>query len=284
MNPTDNRIPRRFQQVDVFTAEALRGNPLAVVVDGDGLSDAQMAEFAKWTNLSETSFLLPPTDPSADYRVRIFTPGGELPFAGHPTLGSCFAWLAAGGVPKDPACVVQQCQVGLVPVRREGTRLAFAAPATRVEPVEPALIEQLLPVLGLRPAEVRGAAWLTNGPRQLALELDSAATVLRLDPDHAALKHLTNAGVVGRHAAGGPADFEVRFFAAPIGIAEDPVTGSLNANLARWLMADGRAPRRYTAAQGTRMGRAGRVYLHDDGQSVWVGGDVVPLVEGQVRL
>jgi PhzF family phenazine biosynthesis protein len=180
--------------------------------------------------------------------------------------------------------VVQQCGVGLVNVRREGERLAFAAPPTRVEPVEAELLERLYPVLGLRPDEVRAAAWLTNGPRQLALELDSAATVLRLEPDHAALKTLSKVGVVGRHPPGHDRDVEVRFFAAPIGIPEDPVTGSLNANLGRWLMADGRLPRRYTAAQGTCLGRAGRVYLHDDGQALWVGGDVVPLVDGTIRL
>jgi len=276
---------RRFQQVDVFTAEPLRGNPLAVVVDGQGLSDEQMATFARWTNLSETSFLLPPTDPAADYRVRIFTPGGELPFAGHPTLGSCQVWLNAGGQPRDSSRVVQQCEIGLVAVRRGAAgRLAFAAPPTQVEPVDAELLHRVLPVLGLAREQVLQAAWLTNGPRQLALELDSAATVLALDPDHAALKNLTKVGVVGRHPAGGPGDVEVRFFAAPIGIPEDPVTGSLNANLARWLIADGRLPPRYTAVQGTRLGRAGRVYLEADGDQVWVGGDVVTLIEGQVRL
>ena len=275
---------RRFHQVDVFTAVPLLGNPLAVVHDATGLSEPQMAELARWTNLSETAFLLPPTDPEADYRVRIFTPGGELPFAGHPTLGSCFAWLAAGGRPRQPGQVVQQCGVGLVPVRQDGSRLAFAAPPTRAEPVEAELLARVLPALGLQPAEVRAAAWLTNGPRQLALEVDSAATVLRLAPDHGALKSLAKVGVVGRHPGGGPADVEVRFFAAPIGIAEDPVTGSLNANLGRWLMADGRLPRRYPARQGTALGRDGRVFLHDDGQALWVGGDVVALVEGTIRL
>ena len=275
---------RRFHQVDVFTAQPLRGNPLAVVHDAAGLSDAGMADLARWTNLSETAFLLPPTDAGADYRVRIFTPGGELPFAGHPTLGSCFAWLDAGGRPKLAHRIVQQCEIGLVTVRREGDRLAFAAPPTRVEPVEAGLLDRLLPVLGLEPAEVTAAAWLSNGPRQLALELDSAATVLRLQPDHAALKSIAKVGVVGRHAAGHECDVEVRFFAAPIGVPEDPVTGSLNANLARWLMADGRLPRRYTASQGTCLGRAGRVHLHDDGEALWVGGDVVPLIDGSIRL
>lgn len=278
-------IERRFAQVDVFTAQPLRGNPLAVVIDGEGLDDDTLARFARWTNLSETTFLLPPTHPEADYRVRIFTPGGELPFAGHPTLGSCAVWLAAGGVPRTPGRVVQQCEVGLVPVRQEaGGRLAFAAPPTRVEAVDDEMLQRLLPVLGLRREQVLHAAWLTNGPRQLALELDSAQTVLSLEPDHAALKTLTKVGVVGRHERGHDADVEVRFFAAPIGIPEDPVTGSLNANLARWLIGAGRLPRRYVAAQGTRLDRAGRVYLEDDGRDVWVGGDVVPLVKGRLQL
>lgn len=276
--------PRRFTQLDVFTAQPLRGNPLAVVHDADGLSDAQMAEFARWTNLSETTFLLPPTTAEADYRVRIFTPGGELPFAGHPTLGSCFAWLAAGGRPKQSGQVVQQCQAGCVTVKQDGERLAFAAPPTRVEPVDGEMLSRVLPALGVERAEVLTSAWLSNGFPQLVLELDSAATVLRLKPNHPALKSLAKVGVVGRHPAGHECDVEVRFFAAPIGIDEDPVTGSLNANLAHWLIGNGRLPKRYVAAQGTQMGRAGRVYVHDDGQQVWIGGDVVPLIEGQVRL
>jgi PhzF family phenazine biosynthesis protein len=276
---------RRFTQVDVFTAQALRGNPLAVVHDAAGLSDEQMADFARWTNLSETTFLLPPTEPGADYRVRIFTPGAELPFAGHPTLGSCHAWLAAGGVPQKEGVVVQQCGVGLVRVKRDGTRLAFAAPPTTVEPVEHALLDRVLAALGLDASKVRDAAWLTNGPRQLSLLLDSAATVLALDPDHAALKKLSKVGVFGPHPAGSECEFEARFFAAPIGVEEDPVTGSLNANLAQWLTADGRAPARYVAAQGTRMGRAGRVHVQRDGDgTVWIGGDSVTLIEGSVCL
>jgi PhzF family phenazine biosynthesis protein len=278
--------PRRYAQVDVFSAQPLRGNPLAVVIDGTGLDDDQMARFARWTNLSETTFLLPPTHPEADYRVRIFTPGGELPFAGHPTLGSCQVWLQAGHKPRDPSLIVQQCEVGLVPLRCEASgRLAFAAPPTSVEPVDAELLHRLYPALGLDPQQVLNAAWLSNGFPQLALELDSAATVLALKPDHAAIKPIGKVGVVGRHAPGShDADVEVRFFAAAIGVNEDPVTGSLNANLARWLMGDGRLPRRYVAAQGTCMDRAGRVYLEDDGRQLWVGGDVVGLIEGSLAL
>jgi PhzF family phenazine biosynthesis protein len=276
---------RRYAQVDVFTAQPLRGNPLAVVIDGQGLDDAQMARFARWTNLSETTFLLPPTHPEADYRVRIFTPGGELPFAGHPTLGSCQAWLRAGHRPRDPGLIVQQCEIGLVPVRREASgRLAFAAPPTSVKPVDAELLHRLVPALGVAAPQVLNAAWLSNGFPQLALELDSAATVLALKPDHAALKPIGKIGVVGRHAPGHDADVEVRFFAAPIGVNEDPVTGSLNANLARWLIGAGRLPKAYVAAQGTCMERAGRVHLEDDGRQLWVGGDVVALIEGSVQL
>jgi PhzF family phenazine biosynthesis protein len=276
---------RRFHQLDVFGARPLRGNPLAVVHDATGLGDVQMSEFARWTHLSETTFLLPPTDPAADYRVRIFTPGAELPFAGHPTLGTCFSWLAAGGRPKREGEVVQQCGVGLVRVRRHGERrLAFAAPPITVEPVDGTLLDRVCAALGLPDDRLLSAAWLSSGFPQLALELDSAQTVLSLKPDHQALKALPKVGVVGRHPPGSDSDVEVRFFAASIGIDEDPVTGSLNANLAHWLMADGRMPRRYLASQGTAVQCEGRVWLEHDGQTLWVGGDVDLLVDGTVAL
>ncbi|MCK9688808.1 PhzF family phenazine biosynthesis protein [Scleromatobacter humisilvae] len=274
---------RDFSQVDVFTATPLLGNPLAVVHDGGGLSIERMQAFARWTNLSETTFLLPPTNPEADYRVRIFTPGGELPFAGHPTLGSCHVWLAAGGTPRHADTIVQECEIGLVPLRR-GARLAFAAPPTSVERADAELLHRVYAALGLEPARVRDAAWLSNGFPQLVLLVDSAATVLALKPDHAALKGLGKVGVVAPHPAGGEADFEVRFFAAAIGINEDPVTGSLNANVARWLIDSGRAPVRYVAAQGTAMGRAGRIHVQRDDQGTWIGGDVAPCIAGTVML
>jgi PhzF family phenazine biosynthesis protein len=283
MNDVDAPRRRDFSQVDVFTATALLGNPLAVVHDGRGLSDARMADFARWTNLSETTFLLPPTHPEADYRVRIFTPGGELPFAGHPTLGSCHVWLEAGGVPKARDTVVQECAVGLVRIRR-GDRLAFAAPATTVEQADTELLRRVCAALDLDPARVRDAAWLNNGSPQLTLLLDSAATVLALAPDHAALKPHGKVGVVGPYPVGGEFDFEVRFFAAAIGINEDPVTGSLNANIAQWLIATGRAPASYVAAQGTAMGRAGRIHVRRDGAGTWIGGDVAACVDGSVLL
>jgi len=274
---------RPFRQVDVFTDRPYRGNPLAVVLDAEGLSEAQMQQFARWTHLSETTFLLPATDPAADYRLRIFTPGGELPFAGHPTLGSCHAWLAAGGRARGET-VLQQCGVGLVRVRCDGDRLAFEAPPLRRSAADPALVAQVLAALGAQPAQVRATQWLDNGPQWLALVLDSAASVMALEPDHAALKSLAKVGVIGAHSGGGDAAFEVRAFAAPLGIAEDPVTGSLNASLAQWLIADGLAPARYVAAQGTVLERAGRVHIeHRDGQ-VWVGGSSVTCIEGSVQL
>ena len=282
---SDNDAPRRrdFSQVDVFTDTALLGNPLAVVHDGRGLDTERMQAFARWTNLSETTFLLPPTHPDADYRVRIFTPGGELPFAGHPTLGSCHVWLKSGGASKAPDAVVQECAVGLVRIRR-GDRLAFAAPPTTVERADAELLHRVYAALGLDPARVRDAAWLSNGFPQLTLLLDSAATVLALQPDHAVLKSLGKVGVVGPHPAGGECDFEVRFFAAAIGVNEDPVTGSLNANIARWLIDSGRAPASYVAAQGTAMGRAGRIHVRRDADGTWIGGDVAPCVDGTVML
>ena len=282
---SDHEAPRRrdFSQVDVFTATALLGNPLAVVHDGRGLDTERMQAFARWTNLSETTFLLPPTHPDADYRVRIFTPGGELPFAGHPTLGSCHVWLQAGGQPKRAGTVVQECGIGLVPLRR-AERLAFAAPPTTVERADAELLHRVYAALGLDPARVRDAAWLTNGPRQLTLLVDSAATVLGLRPDHAALKQYGAVGVVGAHSTGSEFDFEVRFFAASIGINEDPVTGSLNANIAQWLIDTDRAPTRYVAAQGTAMGRAGRIHVQRDAEGTWIGGDVAACIAGTVLL
>ncbi len=281
--------PRRrgFSQVDVFSAVPLLGNPLAVVHDGSGLDDERMAQFARWTNLSETTFLLPPTTPEADYRVRIFTPAGELPFAGHPTLGSCHVWLAAGGRPKAGDVVVQECKVGLVPIRcrtSENTQLAFAAPPTVFERVDAELLHRIYAALGLDPARVRDASWMNNGPQQLTLLVDDAATVLALKPDHSALKSLARVGVVGPHPAGGECQFEVRFFAAASGINEDPVTGSLNAKIAQWLIDSDRAPARYVAAQGTAMGRAGRVHVQRDAQGTWIGGDVAECIAGSVML
>lgn len=276
--------PRRFSQLDVFTATPLRGNPLAVVHDATGLSDEQMQDFARWTNLSETTFLLPPTEPGADYRVRIFTPGGELPFAGHPTLGSCHAWLAAGGRPKQDGIVMQQCAAGLIRVRQQGARLAFAAPPlTRSGPADAELRSRVAAVLRLPEDAVLRLQWVDNGPGWVAALLDSAQTVLTLNPDFSLLQGL-DLGVVGPHPAGGECQFEVRAFIPHQGVPEDPVTGSLNAGLAQWLIGEGLAPDHYVAAQGTAMGRAGRVYVDREGEDIWIGGEVTPLVSGTLEL
>jgi len=276
-------MKRRFHQLDVFTAQALRGNPLAVVHDAAGLSDARMAEFARWTNLSETTFLLPPTDATADYRVRIFTPHGELPFAGHPTLGSCHAWLAAGGVPRDAGMVVQECEVGLVRVRRAAARLAFAAPPLRRSgPLGAALTEQIVAALALPQGALVAGQWIDNGPGWCAVLLDSAERVLSLQPDWPRMSDL-KLGVVGPHPVGAEVQFEVRALIGG-GNYEDPVTGSLNAGVAQWLIGAGMAPARYVAAQGAALQRAGRVHIECDGTTVWVGGDVAGCIEGQVDL
>ncbi len=273
-----------FTQVDVFTERPLLGNPLAVVHDADALDEARMQAFAKWTNLSETSFLLAPTDPAADYRVRIFTPGGELPFAGHPTLGSCHAWLERGGVPKTPGRVVQQCGVGLVNVRLEAGRSAFEAPPLRRDGVEESVLHPVLRALHLTQGEVAAVQWLDNGPRWLGLLLHDAEAVLALEPDHVALRSLAKVGVAGAWPEGSECAFEVRAFASMVGIDEDPVTGSLNAGLAEWLIGSGRAPRRYVAAQGARLGRAGRVHVAGEGGRYWIGGSSVSRIRGEVRL
>lgn len=279
MTPTS----RRFHQVDVFTERALCGNPLAVVVDADGLADADMVALARWTNLSETSFLLPPTDPLADYRVRIFTPGGELPFAGHPTLGSCQAWLAAGGRPRDEAEVVQQCAIGRVRVRRDGPRFAFAAPPLRrTGPVDHALLTQIAHGLGVGPDAIVASQWVDNGPGWVAVMLADRDQLLALRPDLSALDGLM-LGVVAPWI-GGDAQFEVRAFVGAAPGYEDPVTGSLNASLAQWMIAQGLAPQAYVASQGTAMQRAGRVHVRSEGDTVWVGGEVLELIRGSIAL
>ncbi len=274
---------RPFEQVDVFTATPYAGNPVAVVLDGDGLSTEDMQRFAHWTNLSETTFVLPPSDPRADYRVRIFTPVAELPFAGHPTLGTCHAWIGRrDGAPRGDV-VMQECRAGLVPVRRTGQGLAFAAPPlVRSGPVEEPFVERIAGVLGIERAEIRDAEWVDNGPGWVAVLLDSAEDVLALRPG--ALDF--DLGVAGPHPATGPAAIEVRAFFPKDGIAvEDPVTGSLNASLAGWLLRTGRVSAPYVAAQGTALGRAGRVHVsRDDDGTIWVGGGTVTCIAGEVEL
>jgi PhzF family phenazine biosynthesis protein len=274
---------RPFVQVDVFTTTPYRGNPVAVVLDGSGLSTEQMQQFANWTNLSETTFVLPPSTPEADYRVRIFTPVAELPFAGHPTLGTCHAWLGAGGRPRDDDAIVQECGAGLVPIRRTPDGLAFAAPPLiRSGPVEEPLVEEIAAALGIERGDVVDAAWADNGPGWVAVLLESAEAVLALRP-----RFLDqDVGVVGPLPEGGEEAFEVRaFFPKDGALIEDPVTGSLNASLAQWLLAGGRAAVPYVARQGTALGRAGRVHVtRDDGGVIWVGGGTVTCVAGEVDL
>lgn len=275
---------RRFDQLDVFSAVPLKGNPLAVVHAAQGLTEATMAAFARWTNLSETTFLLPPVDPMADYRVRIFTPGGELPFAGHPTLGSCHAWLAAGGQPRQPGRVVQECGVGLVHIRREGARLAFAAPPLRrTGPVDETLLARIAAGLGVTRAEILQHQWVDNGPGWCAVMLPSAEHVRAVRPDFARLGDV-KLGLLGAFPPGHPAAFEVRAFVPSLGVPEDPVTGSLNAGLAQWMIGAGLAPPAYEVVQGTALGRDGRVHVVQDGDTVWIGGDVAPCVTGHVLL
>ena len=274
-------VRRRFSQVDVFTPVPYHGNPLAVVIDGDGLADDEMARFSNWTNLSETTFLLPPTDPAADYRVRIFTPGGELPFAGHPTLGSCRAWLDSGGEPGGGQ-VVQECGVGLVRIRRDGSRLAFAAPPLlRSGPVDAALVAAIERAIGTSVVE---AAWADNGPGWVAVEVADVVTLRGLRPDFREAPDL-KLGVVARCGADETEQFELRAF-FPTGSVhmEDPVTGSLNASVAMWLMEREPALTEYVARQGVSMGRDGRVHVVRDDGTIWIGGDVATCITGDVEL
>jgi PhzF family phenazine biosynthesis protein len=276
---------RRFTQVDVFTDVLTLGNPVAVVHDADGLAEQQMAAFASWTNLSETTFLSAPTDERADYRVRIFTTRVELPFAGHPTLGSAHAWLEAGGVPKNPDELIQQCGAGLVRIRREGRRLSFAAPPLiRGGDVDANDLSEIVAILGIDHDQVVDAQWADNGPGWVALLLSDAETVLALQPQPAAVGRFDSIGVIAPHPPHSEVDFEVRAFTLLDGQREDPVTGSLNAALGQWLMAIGRAPSCYLAAQGTALGRRGRVYVDKVGDDLWTGGHTVTGVTGTVQL
>ncbi|MGY2291264.1 PhzF family phenazine biosynthesis protein [Pseudomonas sp. SDO528_S397] len=275
-----------FKQLDVFSRVPLKGNPLAVVLGADGLSDQQMADLANWTNLSETTFLLTPRDPRADYRVRIFTTVKELPFAGHPTLGSCRAWLQAGGMAKGEE-IVQECEIGLVRIRRQGDELAFIAPPLlRSGPVEAGLLERVRQALRLEPGAIERAQWVDNGAGWLAVMLADREQVLALQPDYAQLQGLA-VGVVAPwnpQREGDEAQFEVRAFIAGDGSPEDPATGSLNAGVAQWLLGEGLAPSRYVVSQGTAMGRAGRIRVEQLGDEIWIGGAAVVCIEGRLQL
>jgi PhzF family phenazine biosynthesis protein len=277
-------MSRRFSQVDVFTSVAYRGNPVAVVHDATGIDDETMLRFAQWTNLSETTFLLPPTDPTADYRLRIFTPVSELPFAGHPTLGSCHAWLEAGGAPRDAEVIVQECGAGLVRIKRlDAGLLAFEEPPLRRGgAVNDETLEQVCAGLGIPRDRVVDAQWADNGPGWVAVLLSSAAEVLALRPGLVPC----DVGVVGPHEPGGGSAFELRaFFPYNGATIEDPVTGSLNASVAGWLIRTGRARAPYMATQGSALGRDGRIQISmDDAGTIWIGGASVTCVRGAVEL
>jgi PhzF family phenazine biosynthesis protein len=276
-------MQRPFAQVDVFTTTPYGGNPVAVVLDGTELHSEQMQRFANWTNLSETTFVLPPSARGADYRVRIFTPVQELPFAGHPTLGTCHAWLTVGGGEPKGEVIVQECEAGLVPVRRSDDGLAFAAPPLRRSgPVDEELVIRIASILGIERADILGAQWAANGPSWIAVMLASAEAVLAVEPAFSEL----DLGLVGPHPGGSPEAFEVRAVFPKDGVTvEDPVTGSLNASLAQWLLGSGQATAPYVVRQGTVLGRSGRVHISTDAEgAIWVGGGTVACVTGSVDI
>ena len=276
-------MKRRFRQVDVFTDVPYAGNPVAVVLDSGDLDDDTMQEVARWTNLSETTFVLPPSATGADYRVRIFTPVLELPFAGHPTLGTCHAWLAVQETPPAGDVIVQECQAGLITVRRTSDGLAFAAPPlVRSGPVDEQTTADVAAMVGLDRSAVVAAEWVDNGPGWLALLLDSPEDVLAVRPGPGD----ADVGVVALHPPGSPEALEVRAFFPKDGmLTEDPVTGSLNASLGQWLTASGRLTTPYVARQGAAIGRSGRVHVTaDDDGGIWVGGGTVTCIDGTIEI
>lgn len=278
---------RGFRQVDVFGADSCTGNPVAVVLDAGGLDDASLRRFSVWSNLSECTFVLPPTQPGADYSVRIFSLSTELPFAGHPTLGTARAWLDSGGVPATPGVVMQECGAGLVPVRIEGERLSFTPPPRlRSGPVDAETLTKLIEILGVTDDQVVDAEWLDNGPGWVGVLLDSAQAVLDLRPDASAHPGRWDIGVIGAHNKGAEAALEVRAFftEGDEPLREDPVTGSLNASAAEWLIATDRVTAPYVAAQGTAMGRHGRVHISTEGSRLWVGGHTRIVLSGTIDL
>lgn len=277
-------MQHRFHQLDVFSSEPFLGNPLAVVHGADEVSPEQMAAFARWTNLSETTFLMKPTSPVADYRVRIFTPGGELPFAGHPTLGSACAWLNAGGRARQNEIIVQECGIGLVRVRQSGSHFAFAAPRLqRSGPLDEQHLTSIAAGLRVSPTSITAHQWVDNGPGWCAVMLESAEQVLSLRPDYVVLRHL-KLGVIGPQPPGSETQFEVRAFAPGLGVPEDPVTGSLNAGLGIWLINAGMAPTKFSVSQGTALRRRGRIDLECIDDDLWVGGEVTIRLDGGVTF
>lgn len=283
-------MKRGFLEIDVFGAKAYRGNPLAVVLDGTGLSTEEMQDFTRWANFSETTFLLPPTTPDADYKVRIFTLQRELPFAGHPTLGTCHAWLSMGGEPKKSGVIVQECGAGNLPIRQKDGLLAFAAPPiTRGGPVDEAMLQRLVRVLRIERSEIVDSQWVDNGPGWVGIMLKDSEAVLAVNADFSQWDgpdHL-DIGLIGACPAGGDCAFEVRalFSGASGEMLEDPVTGSLNASLAQWMLSSGRIKAPYRTSQGTKLGRQGRPHIDQDADgTIWIGGTTFTCVQGEVEL
>ena len=276
-------MTRRFRQVDVFGEGSYKGNPVAVILDADGLDDEELKAISAWTNLSECTFLLPPTEPTADYRVRIFSLNTELPFAGHPTLGTARAWLDAGGVPSKPQLIIQECAAGLVPIRMSGDLLAFSAPPrVRSGPVDSATLDSLIQILGIERYQVLDSEWLDNGPGWVGLLLDSAESVLKIRPNASAHPGRWDIGVIGAYGVEAECQFELRAFftegSEPL--REDPITGSLNASAAEWLLEKNRATFPYVASQGSAIGRNGRIYISEDEGAIWVAGKTKVVLSG----
>ena len=276
-------MTRRFRQVDVFGEGSYKGNPVAVILDADSLDDDELKAISAWTNLSECTFLLPPTDPTADYRVRIFSLNTELPFAGHPTLGTARAWLDAGGVPSKPQLIIQECAAGLVPIRMSGDLLAFSAPPrVRSGPVDSATLDSLIQILGIERYQVLDSEWLDNGPGWVGLLLDSAESVLKIRPNASMHPGRWDIGVIGAYGDEAECQFELRAFftegSEPL--REDPITGSLNASAAEWLLAKNRAIFPYVASQGSAIGRNGRIYISEDEGVIWVAGKTKVIFSG----
>jgi PhzF family phenazine biosynthesis protein len=277
-------MKRRFIQCDVFTAVPCRGNGLAVVVDAEGLSDTEMQAFAAWTNLAETTFLFPPDDATADYKVRIFTPAREMPFAGHPTLGSCAAWLRTGGLPAKEGVVRQECGVGIVEIDTSGAVPAFVAPPTTIEVLPPESLETITEVLGIDSSSLLRTAKLDNGPVWQILELRSADDVLAVDSSKVCWPKFRAIGLIGEHPKGSECDFEVRMLAPSSGMSEDPITGSLNAAIACWMQSEGRLRSPIIVSQGAAIGRLGRVHIRPVEGRILVGGEVQVMIEGTLEL
>ena len=285
-NDGERMRQRRFMQCDVFTSVPTKGNGLAVVVDGEGLSDKDMQAFAAWTNLAETTFLMSPTTPQADYKVRIFTPKREMLFAGHPTLGSCASWICAGGKSRTAGVVKQECSVGIVDIDVSGAVPAFAAPPTTIAPLPPEMLKAITSALCLAGDRIVCTAQLANGPVWQVLELASAADVLAVDSSKIRYPEFLGVGLIGAHPAGSECQFEVRMIAPSSGMSEDPITGSLNAAIAHWKYDAGHWSEPVTVAQGTCIGREGRLFIRRDDNTgtIWVGGQTSILIEGTLTL